>query len=261
LACFGGGNLATSDQIRLLRRELGRELAERRKTAGYTQAELGRRVGYSRSTISTVESGGQQVPRAFWESCDALLGAGLAERFDRVHLPVPGVPAVPDSLAAYGRLGWPVSAGPDGLQLVTGSVVDALELSRPAGLLAVTWWLDASTAPVQLLPPPKALAVIVSGARFFFLVAAGACPWTGGEHYPAPPADAAAVIRWHAEGGRIPVPPGPGISWLYPPSAGFRPPSPVTLLGLLARATAAVRQQPGALALHDGILAVPAWRK
>jgi transcriptional regulator with XRE-family HTH domain len=266
----------TSDHIRLLRRELGHELAGWRKAAGFTQAQLGRKVGYSRSTVSTVESGGQQVPREFWESCDAALGADLTGRFDRIqlvraaeHRPVPAPRAAaasaspPDGIAAYERLGWPAEAGPDGFELVTGSAVDALELSRPAGMLAVHWWLDSAADPAPGLPPlppaSEALAVIVAGTQFFFLVASGACPWVGREHYPAPPDRSAAVIRWHAEGSRIPVPPGQDVKWIYPPAAEFRLPSPVTLLGLLARATAAVRHQPGALALHDGILAVPAW--
>ena len=55
--------MVTSDQVRLQRRELGRELASYRRAASFTQVELGRKVGYSRSTVSTVESGGQQVPR------------------------------------------------------------------------------------------------------------------------------------------------------------------------------------------------------
>jgi transcriptional regulator with XRE-family HTH domain len=267
-----------SDPIRQLRRELGRELAGWRRTAGFTQAELGRKVGYSRSTVSTVESGAQQVPREFWESCDELLGSDLAERSDRVHLaeaaehrtviaarrtaPPPSFDDVP----AYARLGWPAEPGQDGLELVTGDVVDALELSRPAGLLAVHWWLGASANPIPGLPPlpspSEALAVIIADTRLFFIVQSGASPWVGREHLPAaagPAINAAAVIRWHAEGSRIPAPPGPGASWLYAPTAEFRPPSPVTLLGLLARATAAVRQNPGVLALHDGILAVPAW--
>ena len=42
-------------------------------------AQLARKTGYARSTVSTVESGGQNVPRIFWERSDAALGAGRQE--------------------------------------------------------------------------------------------------------------------------------------------------------------------------------------
>jgi transcriptional regulator with XRE-family HTH domain len=271
--------------IRSLRRELGQELATRRRMAGFTQAQLGRKVGYSRSTVSTVESGRQDVPRRFWEACDELLGTSgaMAGRFDRIqhahaaerrsaagatarHLPAPRVPesAGPEDIAAYAQLGWPVTQGLAGLELETGSVLDALELNRPAGALAVHWWLGSGGTADQVrglpaLPPPaEALAVTVTDTSFFFLVQSGACPWHARERFPAPPAEAG-LIRWHAEGSRIPVPPGPGAAWVHTPAAGFRPVNPIPLLDLLAKAAAAVRRQPGALALHDGVLAVPAW--
>src|SRR5487761_150284 len=138
--------------IRLLRRELGRELANRRRAVGFTQAQLARKVGYSRSTVSTVESGRQDVPRRFWEACDELFGASgaMAGRFDRIQqahaaerrsaagatarpLPTSRAPqsAGPADIAAYAPLGWPVTEGVAGLELETGIVVDALELNRP----------------------------------------------------------------------------------------------------------------------------------
>ena len=271
--------------IRLLRRELGRELAIWRHAIGFTQAQLGRKVGYSRSTVSSVESGVQQVSRGFWEACDELLSTGgaMAERFDRIRLAqlaerrlangaadrqLPesraARPAGPADPAAYAQLDWPVLEGPAGLELETGSIVDALELSRPAGTLAMHWWLgsggvaDLARGLPSLPSPTEALAVTVAGTRFFFLVRAGSCPWLGCERFPAPPPEAG-LIRWHAEGSRIPVPPSPAASWLHVPSAGFRLTSPVPLLELLAKAAAEVRRQPGALTLHDGVLAVPAW--
>lgn len=284
----------TSDRTRLFRRELGRELATWRKTAGFTQAQLGRKAGYSRSTVSTVESGGQQVPRAFWESCDELLGTGgvLAEHFDRIQLAhaaerratvgrrprgadgafwMPSRAAQtsgPASMEAYVQIGWPVEQRPAGLELITGTALDALELTRSAGVLATHWWLSSGGVPdpirgLPTLPPPdEALAVIAAGSRTFFLVQSGACPWAARENIPAAVIDGAdAVIRWHATGSRIPVPPGGAGApayWLHAPES-FRPADPVALLDLLAKAAAAARRHPGALALHEGIVAVPAW--
>ena len=65
-----------SEGTRALRRELGRALKEARGAAGYSQAQLARKTGYARSTVSTVESGSQNVPRIFWERSDAALGTG-----------------------------------------------------------------------------------------------------------------------------------------------------------------------------------------
>src|SRR5262244_1364269 len=75
-----------SEGIRALRRDLGRALKEARAAAGYSQAQLARKTGYARSTVSTVESGTQNVPRIFWERSDAALGAGasLIARYDRL---------------------------------------------------------------------------------------------------------------------------------------------------------------------------------
>src|SRR5215469_17237951 len=75
-----------SEGIRALRRDLGRALKEARGAAGYSQAQLARKTGYARSTVSTVESGSQNATRVFWERSDAALGTGTAlrARYDRL---------------------------------------------------------------------------------------------------------------------------------------------------------------------------------
>lgn len=67
-------------------RELGRELRAARLAARYSRAQLGRATAYSRSTVSTVESGSQKPPRAFWASCDHALKTGgtLLAGYDRL---------------------------------------------------------------------------------------------------------------------------------------------------------------------------------
>src|SRR5215469_14832038 len=58
-----------------MRREMGRELRARRMAAGWSQEELARRTGKSRSTISTIESAaGGAASRSFWQACDQVLG-------------------------------------------------------------------------------------------------------------------------------------------------------------------------------------------
>jgi transcriptional regulator with XRE-family HTH domain len=274
-----------------MRRELGRQLAAWRRAADYTQVQLARQTGYARSTVSTVESGSQHVLRIFWERCDAALGTGhiLATAHDRLQERQAELRRVeadrvressaarlgasrwhrrrcdlgPASIAEYGQLGWMAEEHAGRLELVTGTVVDALELQRPAGMLAVQWWLGSGGAPdesrgLPALPhPDEALAVIAAGPRFFFLVAAGACPWddlspvTAGPDEPGPaeaspaeqntaeqntaeqnpavhtPAgntanDDATAIRWHAGGSRIPAPPSPtadgsSATWVHVP--------------------------------------------
>jgi predicted kinase len=66
---------ADADAIADCRAELGRQLAEYRRAAGYSQSELAKRVDYARSTVANVEIGRQNVSRQFWECCEAALDA------------------------------------------------------------------------------------------------------------------------------------------------------------------------------------------
>lgn len=68
--------MITPDQITQARKDLGRQLAAWRRAAGLTQTQLAARVGYSRSAIGNVETGREQTPRSFWESCERVLNAG-----------------------------------------------------------------------------------------------------------------------------------------------------------------------------------------
>lgn len=47
-----------AEDLRELRKELGRGLQTARQAAGYSQAVLARRLGYSRSAVSNAEAGG-----------------------------------------------------------------------------------------------------------------------------------------------------------------------------------------------------------
>ncbi|MGC4773434.1 helix-turn-helix domain-containing protein [Micromonospora sp. DT44] len=77
----------TPEQIRDLQRALGRQLAHWRKAAGMTQAALGRRTAYSRSSVANVEIGRNTTPRGFWERADRELRAegALVEAFDTLQ--------------------------------------------------------------------------------------------------------------------------------------------------------------------------------
>jgi DNA-binding XRE family transcriptional regulator len=278
-----------------LRRDLGRALKEARRAAGYSQAQLARKTGYARSTVSTVESGGQNVPRIFWERSDAALGTGTAllARYDR--LPQRrlaglsrtaagawareetrharrglGADIVADAVAAYMRLGWRVHDGDGQVDLVCGNGIEALEVPRPAGVVAVHWWLHTGGAPDEIrrlpaLPGPQdALAVIAAGDRYLFLVQSGACPWAGPDLAVAPPAGGppGVAVRWHADGSRIPAPPsldghGQRVAWAYPPPNRVRLANPIVLLDLLARAATLTRHRRQ-LGFPGGISVVPA---
>jgi transcriptional regulator with XRE-family HTH domain len=63
------------DQARLA---LGAQLAARRQAAGETQRSLALKLPYSRSTVTSVETGRQHAPLAFWRRCDELLDASGA---------------------------------------------------------------------------------------------------------------------------------------------------------------------------------------
>ena len=284
-----------SEGIRALRRELGRALKEARGAAGYSQAQLARKTGYARSTVSTVESGSQNVPRIFWERSDAALGAGasLIARYDRLaqgrvarfpHTAAgtgghedgeagrglnTGVPA--EAVVAYRRQGWQVAHTGGRIELVCGGGVEALEVPRPAGVVAVRWWLHTGGAPDEIrglpaLPGPQdALAVIATGDRFLFLVQPGACPWVGPDLAVATPGGGppGVLVRWHAGGSRIPAPPsrdprGQRVTWAHPPPGRVRLADPIVLLDLLVKAVALAGHRRHSLTFPGGISVVPA---
>jgi DNA-binding XRE family transcriptional regulator len=282
-----------------VRLDLGRHLAATRKTAGLTQQRLATATGYSRSTVSNAEIGHPDVARAFWVRCDEILKSGRAFElaFERVRAAERDQPAGPspaaddrgpadgrcgpgpgggaaDALAAYRDLGWPAAGHDDVVELITGDVLDALELPRAAGLLAAALWLysrghadDARRLPA-LPHPARSMAVITAGDRCFVLAAAGGCPWTG---QPPPPGGApddgpcGRVIRWHAGGSRIPAPPsrlpaGGQAVWAHLPPGPVLLAPPVALLGLLATAAAGVGSGPAGLTLPGGIRVLPPGR-
>jgi DNA-binding XRE family transcriptional regulator len=286
--------MTETDHVRELRRELGRALKQARRGAGYTQAQLARRTGYARSTVSTAESGGQNAHRVFWERCtDALGGAtALTARYDQVARQIAaqrpqasagaacqahagdgrGLDAgtVAEVMAAYRGLGWRAEDAGGRVELVCGTGAEALEVPRAAGVVAVRWWLHTGGVPDEVrglpgLPSPRdALAVVAAGDRWFFLVQPGACPWAGQDLAGAAPDGntPGVVVRWHAGGSRVPAPPsrdgnGRPVAWAHPPPASVRLADPVILLDLLARAAALTRHSGRMLTLPGGVRVVP----
>lgn len=284
-----------SESVRAQRRDLGHALKEARGAAGYSQAQLARKTGYARSTVSTVESGSQNVPRIFWERSDAALGTGTAllARYDRLaQRRVAGsrptaagawahetrwagrgldARTAAEAVAAYRQLGWRVHDGGGQVELVCGNGVEALEVPRPAGVVAVHWWLHTGGAPDEIrglpaLPGPQdALAVIAAGDRFLFLVQPGACPWTGPDLTVAAPVGGppGVAVRWHADGSWIPAPPsrdgrGKPVTWAYPPPRRVRLADPIVLLDLLAKASALAGHRRHLLTFPGGITVAPA---
>lgn len=284
------------DEVAALRRELGRQLAERRKAAGYVQREFGALVGYSRTAVANAETGHARIGRPLWERADRVLGTGelFARGFDRIQaqastatqasaalLPASAAqPAEPTALGGLGsqtaeeallaclERGWPAEEDRGGrLWLVTGTAIDALEVPRAAGMVAMAWWLYTRGVPdairgLPVLPDPAAaLAVIAAGPRCYFLARSGASPWTR-QDTDGSGAPGTAAVRWHADGSRVLAPPSPladGVRavWAHVPSPRGQLPSPMALLHVLAQAVAATRHGDSLL-LPDGVRAVPA---
>jgi transcriptional regulator with XRE-family HTH domain len=72
-----------ADEILAAREGLGRRLAVLRQAAGYSQRTFAPLTGYGRSTLASVETGHQNVPREFWLRCEDALGAGaLVDAYD-----------------------------------------------------------------------------------------------------------------------------------------------------------------------------------
>src|ERR1039457_1633970 len=205
-----------------------------REAAGLSQRQVAKRVGYTRSAVSNAEAGGY-ARRRFWEMCDELFGTGgvLACRYDEIHQRPASQPGLAGlerdadgpglemlhgardpasaalALAGYRKLGWPMEESRGGLALVTGTVIDALEVTRPAGTLAAAWWLYTGGAADEIrglpaLPrPDQALAVVDAGPSLFFLAQAGG-PWNARDVPDCAPGPAAvSAVRWHCLGSRI----------------------------------------------------------
>jgi DNA-binding XRE family transcriptional regulator len=70
---------------RELRRSLGQKLKAIRTEAGWSQQQLARKIGYTRSGVSSAESGGY-AGRGFYECCDEALNTGgtLAPQYDAI---------------------------------------------------------------------------------------------------------------------------------------------------------------------------------
>jgi transcriptional regulator with XRE-family HTH domain len=281
--------------VTALRRELGRQLAGRRKAAGYAQRELGVLVGYSRTAIANAETGGTALGSQLWQAADRVLGTGelFTRGYDRIRAqkaaesrPYPqrstaelrehqddglGPVTLSQSQRVCQDRGWPAEHDPAGrLWLSTGTTIDALEVPHRAGMVAMHWWLYTRGLPDQIrglpaLPDPgTALAVISAGPVCYFLARSGACPWNHRDTAPAGAASPAGpgVVRWHAAAGRVPAPPSPlddgqQASWAHIPSGDGPLASPMALLHLLAQSIATTWHNTG-LMLPGRVHAVPA---
>lgn len=74
-------------ELAALKSALGAQLAAARRAAEVGQQQVGRKTGYSRSSVAHAEAGRQLLSREFWQTADDLLkadGALLAE-YQRVH--------------------------------------------------------------------------------------------------------------------------------------------------------------------------------
>jgi transcriptional regulator with XRE-family HTH domain len=75
-----------TDSIAAMGRDLGRQLADLRQAAGFTQHQMAKLIDYARGTLSAVESGRFDQARCFWQKCDDVLRADgqLVERHDEI---------------------------------------------------------------------------------------------------------------------------------------------------------------------------------
>jgi transcriptional regulator with XRE-family HTH domain len=286
-----GDGALVPEIVRWMRRDMGRDLARRREEAGLTQEKFADLTGrYGRGTVSHAETGIGDTGREFWVIADRLLGTdGLfAECHDlireylgqgkrsavtcdgidelRCHLILKSAEPYA-ALAAYRRLGWPVSADGDRLALAAGTVADVLEVTRPAGAVAAAWWLETGGAEnavrgLGALPAPGiSLAVIDAGERWYFLVSTGSFPWGTEGRDNAGAAPEGATVRWHAAGSSIPAPPSKAgqaaARWAHLPVSALQPAPALAVLDLLGKA-AAMTRAPGTLRLPGGAVAVPA---
>jgi hypothetical protein len=271
-----------------MREEMGRALAERRRAADLSQDALGELIGYHRTQVSHAETACRDdIQREFWQAVDRVFKSGryFTSRYDRMRAcmePVSQVrvPAaelktgivlqaddIAEAFAAYRRFTWPVTDSGDRVELVTGTITDALEVAPATGRLAAHWWQetggreDVARGLPPLPPPASSLAVVDTGEHWYFLVRSGVDLWSGDGDGRSGTTPDTVTVRWHAAGGRILLPPsaaGEGsASWACLPSRGVRLAPPLAVLSLLGRA-AAMTRTPGVLTLSGGMIVAPA---
>jgi len=125
------------DQVREMRRVLGRELAARRREAGFSQRQLAPLTGYARSTVSDAELGRHHVRRDFWERCQRILriGGELTGRYDQIEAVAAAWRAAMVRAAQAAReeraAVWPAAPAPMTLPTENGV------LRSPAGVVTV----------------------------------------------------------------------------------------------------------------------------
>jgi transcriptional regulator with XRE-family HTH domain len=76
-----------SEDVVAARRALGKRLAQLRVAAGFSQPQFAPFIGYSRSTVSTAETGQRTAARDFWQRCDQVLAndGGLTRQYDELE--------------------------------------------------------------------------------------------------------------------------------------------------------------------------------
>jgi transcriptional regulator with XRE-family HTH domain len=105
------------------RRRAGRRLARMRSDAGLSQLELGRRIGYARSTIGEAESAGSGA-LMLWRRADDELAAG--GELVRLHAAARAAEAAGQDAAAGQRLlRLPAAPAADGDGAAAGSLPGA----------------------------------------------------------------------------------------------------------------------------------------
>lgn len=273
---------AACEDAEWLCREMGGDLARRRRAAGLAQTELAALIGYSQAAVAHAETGRNDVGWGFWAAVDRLLGTGgfytdafyLVRETERKRTAVTPRPAdlnadlmmksaLPEqAFAAYRRRGWPVTAPEGCMRLATGRTVEALEVGRVAGVIAAGAWQEAHAGEAigrgssRLPLSARSLAAIDAGDRWYFLIESGSCPWSGTRPVGSAPRT---HIRWHSIGGSVPVPPA-GAKWAHLPATGIFLPSPQAVLDLLAWATSGVTG-PNTLTVRGGVTVAPAIRR
>ena len=224
-----------------------------------------------RSTVSTVESGGQNVARGFWQRCDEVLGTGatLAASYDqRARLPVEAAAPSGDgrasatgeqdwemftaaqAVSAYRELGWCAVRRGSRVELVCGSGVEALEVPGVAGCWRSAGGCIPRVRPMRCVACPACRLRLMRWPRSMPVTVS--CSWSRLVQPVGQPGP--------GRRSTIPVPPSAGsrgqpVVWACSPPRWPRLADPVVLLDLLARATALTREQR--LRLPGGIDVIP----
>jgi transcriptional regulator with XRE-family HTH domain len=145
-------------------RELGRCLAGLRESANYSQAELARKIGYSRTAVGDAEHGRRTISGSFWAATDSALNAKgeLIDKYERISVRRKRIVATRAATRAIERAA--AREARTAARSTVAAVLSAATGAKPVPAIAaiVIVWADGTTTTAT--PPSRRRKPVPAGS-------------------------------------------------------------------------------------------------